>query len=110
MQSERVLHIAVSTLTGHTSIMEAKIRIFGFSGFSENADFGIFPMGLAVWEVLQSIGNGCGLQMDGFSTHFEPYGSIFNDFDDLNDFASFFDGLTLFSEGPGTLRDPPEGP
>ena len=60
--------------------MKAKNWIFGFSGFLENADFGNFPMGFGVWEGLQSIGNGCGLQMDGFSAHFEPDGFIFHDF------------------------------
>ena len=52
-----------------------------------------FPMGLGVWEGLQSMGNGCGLQMDGFSTVFELCGSIFNDFHDFDDFAVVSDGL-----------------
>ena len=56
------------------------------------------------------MGNGCGLQMDGFSAHFEPSVSIFNDFHDFDDFAFISDGLKLFLEGPGTLRDRPEGP
>ena len=67
-------------------------------------------MGFGVWEGLQSMGNGRGLQMDGFSAHFEPYGSIFDDFHDFVDFAAVSDGLTLFSEGPRTLRDRSEGP
>ena len=46
----------------------------------ENDDFLNFPMGFGVWEGLQSMGNGCGLQMDGFSAHFEPCGSIFDNF------------------------------
>ena len=67
-------------------------------------------MGLVVWEGLQSIGNGCGLQMDGFSAHFELYTLIFDYFHDFNYFGLVSDGLTLFSEGPSTLRECPEGP
>ena len=48
--------------------------------------------------------------MDGFSAHFEPYGSVFDDFHDFDDFAVVSDGLTLSPEGPRTLRDRPEGP
>ena len=65
-------------------------------------DFWNFPVGFGVLEGLQSIGNGCGLQMDGFSSHFEPSGSAFEDFHDLHDFAIVSDGLTLFPEGPST--------
>ena len=78
--------------------------------FSKNVDFWIFPVGFGVWEGLRSIGNGCGLQMDGFSAHFEPYGSISVDFHDFGHFAVVSGGLTLFPEGPRTLRDCPEGP
>ena len=67
-------------------------------------------MGFGVWEGLQSIGNGCGLQMDGFSARFEPSESISVDFHDFGHFAIDSGGLTLFSEGPRTLRDRPEGP
>ena len=49
-------------------------RIFGF--LKNAIDFVDFPLGSGVWEGLQWIGNGCGLQMDGFSTHFDPYESI----------------------------------
>ena len=73
-------------------------------------DLGNFPAGFGVWEGLQSIGNGCGLQMDGFSAHFEPSRSNSNDFHDFGDFAVVSGGLTLFSEGPGTLRECPEDP
>ena len=65
----------------------ADSRIFGFFDFSENVDFWNFPVGFGVWEGLQSIGNGCGLQMDGFSAHFEPSESISVDFHDFIDFA-----------------------
>ena len=78
--------------------------------FSENVDVGKFPAGFGVWEGLQSIGNGCGLQMDGFSAHFEPSESISFDFHDFGNFAIVSGGLTLFQEGPRTLRDRPEGP
>ena len=64
---------------------------------------GIFCWDLGVWEGLQSIGNGCGLQMDGFSAHFEPSESISVDFYDFDHFAIDSGGLTLFSEGPRTL-------
>ena len=67
-------------------------------------------MGFRVWEVLQSIGNGCGLQMDGFSAYFESSESISNDFNDFVHFGVDSGGLMLFSEGPRTLRDCPEGP
>ena len=84
--------------------------IFGFCDFSENADFGDFPVGFGVWEGLQSIGNGCGLQMDGFSAHFEPSRSNSDDFHDFGNFAVVSGGLTLFPEGPRTIGDCPEGP
>ena len=74
--------------------------------FSENVDFGNFPVGFGVWGGLQSIGNGCEIQIDGFSAQTEPYESIFNDF---HDFGIVFAGLTLFPEGPRTLRECPEG-
>ena len=45
----------------------------GFLDFSENVDFGNFPVGFGVWGGLQSIGNGCGIQMDGFSAQTEPF-------------------------------------
>ena len=61
---------------------------FGFFfEFSENVDFWIFPVGFWDWEGLQWIGNGCGLQMDGFSDHFDPSESISNDFHDFGVFA-----------------------
>ena len=100
--------MSVSALTGHTSVLDAKIRSFGFS--REMPMLGNFPMGFEVWEGLQSIGNDCGLQMDGFSSHFEPYRFIFNDFQDVDHFGVDSSGLMLFPEGPRTLRDCPEGP
>ena len=69
-----------------------------------------FPVDFRVWEGLQWIGNGCGLQMDGFSAHFDQSGSIFDYFHDFDNFAIVFDSLTLFPEGPRTLRKCPEGP
>ena len=68
-----------------------------------------FPTGFGIWEGLQSIENGCGLQMDGFSAHSELYGFISNHFHDFGDFGIVSDGLTLFSEGLRT-RECPEGP
>ena len=67
-------------------------------------------MGFGVWEGLQWIGNGCGLQMDGFSAHVETSESISFDFHDFGHFGVVSDCLTLFPEGPRTLRDRPEGP
>ena len=84
--------------------------IFGFFDISENVYFWNFPVGFGVWEGLQWMGNGCGLQMDGFSAHFDPYEFIFTDFHDFDYFATVSDGLTLFSEGSRTLRERPEGP
>ena len=72
--------------------------------------FVIFALGSGVWEGLQSIGNGCGLQMNGFSAHFMPFESISIDFHDFGNFAAVSNGLTLFSEGSRTLRECPEGP
>ena len=83
---------------------------FRFFDFSKNVDFWNFPVGFGVWEGLPWMGNGCGLQMDGFSAHFDPSGFIFIDFYDFNHFRVDTVGLTLFSEGPRTLRDCPEGP
>ena len=80
----------------------ADSRILGFLEFLENVDFGNLPMGFGVWERLQWIGNGCGLQKDGSSAHFDLYDSIFDDFHDFGDFAVISDGLMLFPEGPGT--------
>ena len=65
----------------------ADSRIFGFFDFSKNVDFWNFPVRFGVWEGLQSIGNGCGLQMDGFSAHFEPSESIPIDFHDFRHFG-----------------------
>ena len=56
------------------------------------------------------MGNGCGLQMDEFSAHFEPSESIFDDFQDFGNFAAVSDGLTLFPDGPRTSWRCPEGP
>ena len=67
-------------------------------------------MGVGGLGCLQSTGNGCGLQMDGFSAHFEPYGSMFDDFHDFDDFAVFSSRRTLFPAGPRTLRECPGGP
>ena len=67
-------------------------------------------MGFGVWEGLQWIGNGRGLQMDGFSAHFEPSESIFDDFHDFGHFGGVSAGLMLFPEGPRTLSDWSEDP
>ena len=72
-------------------------------------DFWNFPVGFRVCEGLQSIGNCYGLQMDGFSAHFEPSESISVDFYDFGYFGVGSVGLTLFPEGPRTLRECAEG-
>ena len=88
----------------------ADSRIFGFFDFSENVDFWNFPVGFKVWEGLQWIGDGCGIKIDGFSAQTEPYGSISADVHDFDHFGTVSGGLTLFPEGPRTVRDCPEGP
>ena len=55
------------------------------------------------------MGNGCGLQMDGFSARFDQYESIWDTFSDFAHFGAVSGGPTQSSEGPGTLRDCPEG-
>ena len=67
-------------------------------------------MGFGVWEGLKWIGNGRGLQMDGFSAHFEPSESILDDFRDFGNFGIVSAVLTLFPEGLRTLRKCPKGP
>ena len=47
------------------------------------ADIFLAGLGFGVWEGLQSMGNGCGLEMEGVSTHFYPYGSLFSNFPDF---------------------------
>ena len=67
-------------------------RIPGFSDFStfrEMSNFGFLLLGFRDWEGLQWIGNGCGLQMDGFSAHFDKYESIFDYFHDFVILLSF---------------------
>ena len=89
----------------------ADSRIFGFFDFSKNVDFRDFPVGFGVWEGLQWIGNGCGLQIDGFSAHFERYESILHDFDDFVDFGDFpvgfgvWEGLQSIGNGCGLQMD-----
>mgnify|MGYP003327749227 CR=1 FL=1 len=61
-------------------------------------------------EEVQCIGNGCGFQMDGFSAHFETSESIWDDVHDFGHFGIVSGGLTLFPEGPRTLRKCPKGP
>ena len=78
--------------------------------FRKMSIFGIFLRDLGSGGGLQSIGNGCGLQIDGFSAQTEPYGSIFDDFHDFGDFGIVFGGLTLLPEGFRTLRECPEVP
>ena len=85
-------------------------RIFGFWDFSQNADFWDFPVGFGGLGGLQWMGNGCGIQMDGFSPQTEPYVSFFDDFHEFDNFGVVFGGLMLFPEGPRTLRECPEGP
>ena len=85
-------------------------RIFGFFDFSENVDFWDFQVGVGVWEGFRSMGNGCGLQMDGFSAHFEPSESILDDFHDFGHFGIVSGPLTLFAECPRTLLKCPKGP
>ena len=109
--AESSLHQLVVYQRGSSHCRRSR-RILGILDFSifGKMYFLVFPMGFEVWESLQWIGNGCGLQMDGFSAHFEPYGSNLDDLHDFDDFAIVSDGLTLVSEGPRTIRNRPEGP
>ena len=79
-------------------------------GFFGTYLFGEFSGGIWGLGGLQSIGNGCGLQIDGFSAQTDPYESIFYDFHDFDHFGIVFGGLMLVPEGPRTLRECPEGP
>ena len=54
----------------------------------------MFTMGFGVCEALQSMGNGYGLPMDGFSSHFEPHESIS---DDLHNFDRSFTKRVYFT-------------
>ena len=67
---------------------------------SENVVLGIYSAGFRVGEALQSIGNDCGIQIDGFSAQTEPYESIFDDFQDSDQFVIIFDGLKVVPDSP----------
>ena len=77
--------------------------------FLENVFFN-FPVGFRVWEDLQSMGNGCGIQTDGFSAHFEPCVFIFDYFQHFADFAVDSKGLRLLPESPVTPSSRVESP
>ena len=82
-------------------------RIFGFFGKCGFLDFsgGIWGLGgVAIDRKWLWASNG------RFSAHFEHSRSIFNDFHNFGHPAVDSVGLTLFPEGPRTLRDCPEGP
>ena len=83
--------------------------IIGFWDLTKIMIFGIFQwdLGSGGW---QWIRNGCGLQMDGVSAHFEPSESISVDLYDFGHFGVVCAGLMLFPEDPRTLRACPEGP
>ena len=68
--------------------------------FFEKCVFWKFPGGFGIWGGVQSIGTGCGIQMDGFSAQTEPYGFMFDDVYDFGNFAFVSDRLTLFPEFP----------
>ena len=64
---------------------------------------------MLIWGILRCdsgarrvCGNGCGLQMEGFSAHFEPYRFIFDNVQHFVDFAVDSKGLRLLPEGPVT--------
>ena len=84
-----------------------EFRIFRF--LRKMSIFVIFRWDLG-WGGLQWIGNGCGIQIDGFSVQTETYGFILYDFHDVVDFGIVFGGLMLLPEGPRTLRECSEGP
>ena len=74
-------------MIGNSAHFHKNIGFPDFLGFRTNSDLGNFPMGFGVWAGLQSIGNGCGLQMHKFSAHIEPYESIFDDFHYFDKFS-----------------------
>ena len=78
--------------------------------FSENVDCSNFQMGFGFGEGLQSMRNGYGLQIDRFSAHFEPYGSIFDDVVFFCHFGVAFGCLMPFPEGPRTLPEALKAP
>ena len=57
-------------------------------------------MEIGVWGGLQSIGNGCGIQIDRFSAQTEPDESIFDDFHDFAHFVIIFGGLKVVPDSP----------
>ena len=63
--------------------------------------WGNFAVGFGVWWNFP-IGNGCGLQLHGFSVQTDPYESIFDCFRDSDDFGIVFGGLMLLPERPRT--------
>ena len=68
-------------------------RIPGFSDlgmFRNMFVFFYFPVGFRACRGLQSIGNFCGIQINGFSAKTEPCVSIFEDFHDLGNFGDRF--------------------
>ena len=81
-------------------------EVLAFFDFVENVYvfFENFPVGFGVCEGVQSIDASCGIQIDGFSVHLEPYGFIFKHFHDFGDFAVVSGGLTLFQKGPRTAK------
>ena len=80
----------------------------GFFDFSENHDFGNFPMEFGVWEGVQSIDTSCGIQIDEFSARTEPPGSIFEDFHDFVVFACVLELLMLPPRGLMTVCECPK--
>ena len=54
-------------------------------------------VGFGVREGLQWIRNGCGLQTDEFSVHFEPSESIFDEFHDFRSFSWAFNDFHDFA-------------
>ena len=57
---------------------------------------------------MKSTGNGCGIQIDGFSAQTEPYGSNFNDVYDMGVFVGVFSFLTHPPGGPVTTCECPQ--
>ena len=87
----------------------ADLWFCGFSIFRKISNLESCPSGFGVWGGLQSMRNGCGLQTEGFSRHFDPSEPISVYLHGFSDFGIISSGLTVFPEDPKILRDRPEG-
>ena len=110
-------HVASSARGRDRCQLPAPIRVYCIKGLRllpPTLDFLIFrkmsmwqnfPVGFGVWGGLQSIGNGCGIQIERFSCQFEPCGSILYDFDIFCNFDPPEDNLLTIFRGSSEMVD-----